>query len=227
MDDQDLATERSGRRRGTVVWLSAAGVAVLVVGIVIGSQWDGEPSPPLADRVTTSGLANLPVVEPSSEETVATARPGTTWLADLPPVDSTSIDDTYVESPWTVASARVRKTTYTRSISATGAWCSRAQVTFAVDGKYERLTAQVAIADDSLETKELDFYVLADDQRVGDIANVGPTPQPVDIPLTGVRLLTIGVEPTSTDLSDCPGPERVGVWADPSLTALGAPPTTG
>ena len=141
-------------------------------------------------------------------------------LADLPPVDSSSIDDTYVESPWTAAAAKVRKATYSKSVSATGAWCSAAQLTFALDGKYDRFTAQVAIADDSLERKELDFYVLVDDRRVAEVPNTGTTtPQPVDVPVAGARLLTIGVEPPEADASGCPGPERVGVWADPALTA--------
>jgi hypothetical protein len=168
----------------------------------------------------------LPVVAPPTTEASAPpARPNATWLADLPPIDSSSIDDTYVESPWTVSSAQVRKVTHPKSISATGAWCTSARLTFALDGKYDRFTAQVAIADNSLETRELDFYVLVDEQRA-EIPNVGPTPQPVDIAVAGASRLTIGVEPPAADVSDCPGPERVGVWADPSLTAAGSPPPT-
>ncbi|MEU4447353.1 NPCBM/NEW2 domain-containing protein [Actinosynnema sp. NPDC050801] len=222
MDDQDLTTPRARRGTRSVVWLSAAGVAVLALGIIIGGALDADPATPADARSAT-----LPQVETTAAtttataESVAAARPGTTWLSDLPPVDSSSIDDMYVESPWTAAAAKVREVTYTKSISATGAWCASARLTFAVDAKFDRFTAQVAIADDSLETKELDFYVLVDDQRVVEVA-AGTTPQPVDVPLTGARLLTIGVEPPAADLSGCPGPERVGVWADPALTP--APP---
>lgn len=219
MDDQDLNNARVRRKYLSVAWLSAAGVAVLVTGVIIGSSFDAEPATPLADRSTTS-----PQVQPTmtTSESTAPLRPGATYLADLPPVDSSSIDDMYVESPWTAASAKVRKVHYTKSVSATGAWCSSARLTFALDGKYDRFTAQVAIADNSLATKELDFYVLVDDQRVTEIPNTGTTPQPVDIPLTGARLLTIGVEPPPEDPGDCPGPERVGVWTDPSLTPAAA-----
>lgn len=222
MDDQDLKTAHVRRRTGPALWLSAAGVAVLALGIAIGSTFDAEP--------TTTAAATLPTTSPQARtstattESVAAARPGTVWLSDLPPVDSSSIDDMYVESPWTAAPAKVRKVTYTKSVSATGAWCASAQLTFALDGKYDRFTAQVAIADDSLATKELDFYVVVDGHRATEIANTGPTPHPVDLPVTGARLLTLGVEPSAEeDPSDCPGPERVGVWADPAL----APTPTG
>ncbi|MCC8244171.1 NPCBM/NEW2 domain-containing protein [Saccharothrix luteola] len=217
MDDQDLNTAHVRRKPGPALWLSAAGVAVLALGIAIGSTFDAEPATTAAPALPTTS----PQATTSTTESVAAARPGTIWLSDLPPVDSSSIDDMYVESPWTAAPAKVRKVTYPKSVSATGAWCSSAQLTFALDGKYDRFTAQVAIADDSLATKELDFYVLVDDHRAAEIANTGPTPQPVDLPVTGARLLTIGVEPLAEDPSDCPGPERVGVWADPTLTPAG------
>lgn len=73
-------------------------------------------------------------------------------------------------------------------------------------------------------TKELDFYVELDGQRVIELPNIGTTPQPVDLPVTGARLLTIGVEPPDGDANGCPGPERVAVWADPALTPAGPPP---
>ncbi|MEV8443668.1 NPCBM/NEW2 domain-containing protein [Actinosynnema sp. NPDC051121] len=219
MDDQDLTTAPARRRTGTVAWLSAAGVAVLALGIVIGSAFDAEPTTPVAAPRTTS-----PQVEPTTDptpESFAPAQPGVTWLADLPPVDSSSIDDAYVESPWTAAAAKVRNVTYPKSVSATGAWCSSAQLTFALDGKYTRFTARVAIADDSLETKPLDFYIVIDGQRVSEVANAGTEPHPVDLPVTGAARLTIGVEPPDADTARCPGPERVGVWADPALSPAG------
>lgn len=219
MDDQDLNTARARRTTRPAVWLPVAGVAVLALGIAIGSTFDAEPATPVAARPTTTPQVEAPTI---TAESVAAARPGAVWLSDLPPVDSTSIDDMYVESPWTAAPAKVRKVTHTKSVSATGAWCSSAQLTFALDGKFDRFTAQVAIADDSLSTKGLDFFVLVDGQRVSEAANTGSAPQPVDLPVTGARLLTIGVEPLAEDRSDCPGPERVGVWADPALTP--APP---
>jgi hypothetical protein len=216
MDDEDSTGARARARTRSVVWVSAAGVAVLVVGMVIGSALDAEPTTPLAARSTTS----QPVGTTTSPTggSVVPLRSGVTWLADLTPVDSSSIDDQYVESPWTAAAAPVRGLTHTKSISATGAWCTAAQLTFALDGKYARFTAQVAIADNSLMTKELDFYVLVDDQRATELPNTGPTPHPVDVPVTGAQRLTIGVEPPSGDPSRCPGPERVAVWADPALT---------
>jgi hypothetical protein len=216
MDDQDLTAAHVRRKPGPVIWLSAGGVAVLALGIAIGSTFDAEPAGTAATRSTTPPQAET--TTSATPESVAAARPGTVWLADLPPVDSSSIDDMYVESPWTAGPAKAREVTYTKSVSATGAWCSSARLTFALDGGYDRFTAQVAIADDSLVTKELDFYVLVDDRRVAEIANTGTTPQPVDLPVTGARLLSIGVEPPAEDPSDCPGPERVGVWADPALT---------
>ena len=218
MDDQDLNTAHARRRKGPAVWLSAAGVAVLALGIAIGSTFDAGPATPVAARTTTSPQVGTAVTTSSTAASVASARPGTVWPADLPQVDSSSIDDMYVESPWTAAPAKVRKVTYPKSVSATGAWCSAARLTFALDGKYDRFTAQVAIADDSLSKKALDFYVVIDDRRVTEVADTGATPQPVDLPVTGARLLTIGVEPPAEDRSGCPGPERVGVWADPALT---------
>ncbi|MGM1061235.1 NPCBM/NEW2 domain-containing protein [Saccharothrix sp. Mg75] len=217
MDGQDSRTARP-RRTGTVVGLAAAGVAVLVVGVVIG-RWDLFPPSPQA------ALPPPPVVEPvtASSEPVPdpVAGPGTTWLADLTPVGSTSIDEAYAESPWKVATARVSGVEHRKSISATGAWCSSAQLEFAIGGEYERLTARVAISDDSPVTKALDFYVLADGRRVGEVPDVGMTPQRVDVVVTGASRLTIGVEPTAADGGGCPGPERIGVWADPSLTRAG------
>lgn len=219
MDDQDLTAAPARRRTATVAWLSAAGVAVLASGIAIGSSFDAEPASPAATPPTTSAQV-APTTDPTPES-FAPAQPGVTWLADLPPVDSSSIDDAYVESPWTAAAAKVRDVTYPKSVSATGAWCSSAQLTFALDGKYTRFTARVAIADDSLETKPLDFYLMIDGRRVGEIAGAGTDPHPVDLPVTGAARLTIGVEPPEADAGRCPGPERVGVWADPALTPAG------
>ncbi|NUT52261.1 MAG: hypothetical protein HOV94_33950 [Saccharothrix sp.] len=219
MDDEDFAGAPGRRRTATAAWLSVAGVAVLALGVFIGTRLTADPPPPIAS----------PQVEPlaaptsPSESTAPAARPGATWLADLAPVDSSSIDDMYVESPWTAGAAKVRKVTYTKSVSATGAWCSTARITFALDGKHERFTAQVAIADGSLETKGLDFFVVADDRRIAEVPNAGTTPQPVDVAVAGARLLTLGVEPPDGDVNDCPGPERVGVWADPFLTTTAAP----
>ena len=217
MDDQELDSPRPRTRTRAVVWLSAAGVAVLALGMVIGGALDDEPAAsPATGHSTTS-----PQVETTAtptEQSVAPLRAGVTWLADLAPVDSSSIDDSYVGSPWTATGASVAKVTYSKSVSATGAWCSAAQLTFALDGKFDRFTAQVAIADKSLMTKGLDFYVVLDDRRAAEFPNTGTTPQPVDLPVTGARLLTIGLEPPADDASGCPGPERVGVWADPALT---------
>lgn len=213
MDDEHSSTAH--RRARSAVWLSAAGVAVLALGIAIGGTLDPEPTatthPPTSQP--------LPAVTSPTAPITAPLRPGVTWLADLAPVDSSSIDDHYVESPWTATAAKVRDTTYTKSVSATGAWCSTARLTFALDGKYHRFTAQVAIAANSLMTKELDFYVLVDDRRTAELPNTGTTPQPVDVPVTGAQRLTIGVEPPADDPSDCPGPERVAVWADPALAS--------
>ncbi|MDU0288100.1 NPCBM/NEW2 domain-containing protein [Saccharothrix longispora] len=202
--------------------LAAAGVAVLAAGVVIG-RWDlWSPSPQAASLQATSPPAAGPVTASSSDAGPApVAGPGATWLADLKPVGSTSIDEAYAESPWQVAAARVSGVEHRKSISATGAWCSSAQLEFAVDGEYERLTARVAIADDSQLTKALDFYVLADGRRVGEVPDVGMTPQRVDVVVAGASRLTIGVEPTAADGGGCPGPERVGVWVDPSLAKAG------
>ncbi|MFD1150085.1 NPCBM/NEW2 domain-containing protein [Saccharothrix hoggarensis] len=223
MDDRDREPARAGGRGRTVALLSAAGVAVLALGVVIGTRLDTSSTSAAADSPPTSATPPTTPATVVTSESIAMLRPGATWLADLAPVDSSSIDDMYVESPWTAAAARVRGVTYGKAVSATGAWCSSAQLVFALDGKYDKFSAHVGIAEDSLETKGLDFYVLADDKRVAEIPDVGLTPQPVDISVAGASRLAIGVEPTASDLSDCPGPERVGVWADPSLTAATPP----
>lgn len=228
MDDQDLKSARRGRP-GSVVALSVAGVVILAVGVLVGSRLGPVLSPSqAADRAsTTTTTADLPVGAPSTEVQPTAAPPNATWLADLTPVASSSIDNTYVASPWTIAAARVRGAVHGKAISATGAWCSSAQLIFALDGKYDRFSARVAIADNSLDTKELDFYVLADDKRVAEIPNTGTTARTVDVSVAGAVRLAIGVERTSADPSPCPGPQRVGVWVDPSLTAAGssAPPS--
>ncbi|WP_367137344.1 NPCBM/NEW2 domain-containing protein [Saccharothrix sp. HUAS TT1] len=218
MDDQDRDDPRDRRIAGKAVWLPVAGVAVLAAGVLIGVQLNPAPSKTEASTQVKTTSATTSTTTSAVEASIAPVRPGATWLADLAPVDSSSIDDMYVESPWTAAPATVREVTYTKAVSATGAWCRSAQLTFALDGGYERFSARVAIADNSLETKGLDFYVVVDDRRVVEIANAITEPQPVDVPVVGARLLTIGVEPPADDLSDCPGPERVGVWADPSFT---------
>ena len=48
-------------------------------------------------------------------------------------------------------------------------------------------------------------------------------PVTTDVLLLAGGLLAIGVEPPPEEANGCPGPERVGVWADPTLTPA-APP---
>lgn len=85
-------------------------------------------------------------------------------------------------------------------------------------GQYARFNALVGMADDSPETTPLNFYVLADDKVVKRIDEVGiAAPQEVDLPMTGVSRLAIGIE-APDKFGHCPGRDRFGVWIDPFLS---------
>ncbi|MFI9814626.1 NPCBM/NEW2 domain-containing protein [Saccharothrix variisporea] len=146
-------------------------------------------------------------------------EPGTTWLSDRQPVDDPP-DGGSDRGAWTSGSANVRGQTRAKAWRATGAWCGKAQLAFTLDGQFTRLTAQVAIAGDSPDTRPLDFYVITDGTRSVEFQHVGKAPQPVDVALAGVHTLAIGVEPPDGDSTRCPGPERVAVWVEARLVPV-------
>lgn len=195
---------------GRLVGLSAAGVAVLAVGMVVGTQLVPEPAT-VASSVETSSSRT------TTTTTTYSPDPNAFWLADRTPAASTSVDDRYDKSPWTSGAANLRGNTRYKAWSATGAWCGTAQLQFALDGRFGRLTAQVGIAANSEVTKPLDFFLLVDGNRVAEYQTVGGAPQPVDVSIAGARTLTIGVEPPEGDSTRCPGPERIAVWAEARL----------
>ncbi|MEJ2854002.1 MULTISPECIES: NPCBM/NEW2 domain-containing protein [unclassified Saccharothrix] len=147
-------------------------------------------------------------------------EPGTTWLSDREPTAGTTPDTENDRGPWTSGRANVRGNMREKAWRVSGAWCGKAQLAFTLDRQFTRLTAQVAIAGDSPDTRPLDFYVMTDGTRSVEFQHVGKAPQPVDIALTGVQSLAIGVEPPDGDATRCPGPERVAVWVEARLIPL-------
>ncbi|WP_309117399.1 NPCBM/NEW2 domain-containing protein [Saccharothrix sp.] len=131
------------------------------------------------------------------------------------------MDDRYDKGPWTSGPANIRGNTRDKAWSATGAWCGTAQLGFTLDGQFGRITAQVAIAGNSAVTKPLDFFILADGNRIAEYQTVGKAPQPVDVSIAGAKSITIGVEPPDGDGTRCPGPERIAVWAEARLIPAG------
>ncbi|WP_433263008.1 NPCBM/NEW2 domain-containing protein [Actinosynnema sp. CS-041913] len=210
-----LATSRDRDRPSTALLagLSTASVATLVLAIVLGSM-------DMSPRATPANAASTPPPSTTStpSETIGTAQsvpltpPNAVSLADLKPIENEAN-----ENLWTTGATRLQGVPHDKAIAVTGAWCGATQVEFALNARFERFTAFIGIADDSAETKPLDFYVLADGNPA-DFPAVGKTSRMVDIPVAGAQRLTIGVRPPTGDASKCPGPERVGVWADPLLT---------
>lgn len=196
---------------GRLVGLSLAGVAVLAAGIVLGTQLVPEPTP-----VASSAEAPSAPRATSTTTTTFDPEPGTTWLSDLDPVSAPPNTESD-RGPWTSGRANVRGNMREKAWKVTGAWCGKAQLGFTLNGGFTRLTAQVAIAGDSPDTRPLDFYLIADGTRSVEFQHVGKAPQPVDVALTGVQVLAIGVEPPDGDATRCPGPERIAVWVEARL----------
>ncbi|XVV01724.1 NPCBM/NEW2 domain-containing protein [Actinosynnema sp. CA-248983] len=195
---------------GRLVGLFAAGAAVLVVGILLGTQLVPEPTP-------VASSVEAPSTQATTTTTTHDPDPNAFWLADRKPTGSTSVDDHYNAGPWTSGPANIRGNTRDKAWSATGAWCGTAQLHFTVDNQFGRITAQVAIAGNSAVTKPLDFFILADGNRVAEYQTVGKAPQPVDVSIAGAQTITIGTEPPDGDVTRCPGPERIAVWAEARL----------
>ncbi|MBB5959304.1 hypothetical protein FHS29_005924 [Saccharothrix tamanrassetensis] len=209
------ARDRDRPPAGLLALLSTASVATLALVIVLSNQ--GIPAP--ATPAHTAGGPSPSSGPATTTDAIGTARsvpptpPNATSLTTLRPVKNEAS-----ENLWTTGTMRLKGVTHDQAIAATGAWCGSTEVEFALDGKYDRFSALIGIADESAETKPLDFYVLTDGHRVGDFPAVGKVPQLATVPVAGALRLTIGVEPPDGDASTCPGPERVGMWADPLLT---------
>ncbi|QTR02315.1 NPCBM/NEW2 domain-containing protein, partial [Saccharothrix algeriensis] len=168
---------------------------------------DAAPPPPASTTATgTDPLGGARTAQP----------PGTVALTDLRPVR-----DDPDGNLWTSGEEHLAGVPRGRALAATGAWCGTTRLEFALDGEYARFSALTGISDRSAETRPLRFYVLTDGHRAVDLPEVGRAPQPVDVPVAGVTRLVIGVQPPAGDTSTCPGPERVGVFADPLLTRAG------
>ncbi|MEU4805951.1 NPCBM/NEW2 domain-containing protein [Actinosynnema sp. NPDC023587] len=209
-----LTTSRARDRpapRG-LLSLTSASVAALALVITFGRQAAPvEPVPPQA----APNLSTTTAVDPvGSTKSASPVSRGAVSLTTLGPVENDP-----AENLWTPGPVRFRGVPHDHAISATGAWCGSNQIEYPLDGRFARFTAFVGVVDESAETKPLDFYALTDGNRVVDLAAVSDkAPQLVDIPVTGVKRLVIGVKPPAGDPSNCPGPERVGAWADPLLT---------
>ncbi|MEV0679709.1 NPCBM/NEW2 domain-containing protein [Actinosynnema sp. NPDC050436] len=194
--------------------LSLVSVAALALVIVLGSQdAPAEPTSPRAapgSSATTAGTIGTAQATPPPP-------PGAVSLVDLGPVRGDP-----ARNLWTSGPTRLAGVPHDKAVAATGAWCGSNQVEYALDGRFARFQALVGIADESAETKPLHFFALADGNRVVDFPVVqSRTPRAVDVPVAGVTRLVIGVQPPAGDPSNCPGPERVGVWADPLLVPAG------
>ena len=222
--------------RPMLVVLSISGIAMLLFVIFLGSQpversaeadsveaADGgrmDAASETADSpevtTTTETTTETTTTSPSTTST-ASSTPGsaTMFLSDVQPVEDPSAD-----SPWLVRSMQVKGVSYENSITPPDyVWCRWTQSDYVLGGAYSRFEAMVGIADDSPSTGPLTFYVLADDKRIKTITDVGiAAPKKVEVSVEGVSRLAIGIEsPLGRDISDCPGPENVGVWLNPLL----------
>ncbi len=208
-----LAATRDRNRRtpGTLAWLLGAGAATLALVIVQGLHSTPAPA---ASAPAQAGPAATTTGTVGTALSAASAPSNAISLADLTP-----IKNGLAQNLWTTDPVRLNGIPHDRAVAATGAWCGSTQIEYALDGKFTRFTATVGIADQSAETKPLDFYVLTDGIPAAELRAVGgKSPKPVDVPVTGAARLVIGVKPPAGDPSTCPGPERVGAWAGPLLT---------
>lgn len=224
-----VAHERDRGRlaNSLLIWLSASGASTLLLIILLAGQTSGSSASAPAggnSAAASSSLTSSPSTSRSVVGTTTTAvsptatsltpppaaAPDVTWLADLQPVVS--------NEDWTIKPVQVKGVTYNRALSVEGKWCDSTQVDYVLGGQYSQLKAMVGMVDNSPETRPLTFYVLADGKPIKKISEVGiANPQPVELSVAGVSRLAIGIESLAGD-GDCPGPDRVGVWIDPSLT---------
>ena len=189
-----------------------------LIPLAILSSKDGKVVPPSGtggNLLTTKSpaLATAPTGSTTSPSSSARVDPETAWLVDQQPVVENS-------KGWTTKPVQVKGATYTKALAVRSVWCDSIQLDYALGGQYARFKALVGMADDSPEITPLNFYVLADGKVVKKISEVGiAAPQEVDLPMTGVSRLAIGIEKLDREYSPtCPGAERVGVWIDPSLS---------
>lgn len=188
-----------------------------LIPLTILSSKDRKEAPPFGtggNLLTTTrppATVTAPTGSTASPSSSADVGPETTWLVDLQPVVKNS-------EGWTTKPVQVKGTTYTKALAVRTVWCDSIQLDYVLGGQYARFKALVGMADDSPKTTPLNFYVLADDKVIKKISEVGiAAPQEVDLPLTGVSRLAIGIEKLDHG-SQCPGAERVGVWVDPFLS---------
>ncbi|RKT56569.1 NPCBM/NEW2 domain-containing protein [Saccharothrix australiensis] len=208
------ARDRDRPSAGLLALLAGASVATFALVIVLGSQ--GAPAPASTAGPTPAATTTSAPGTPRSTPAGPSSRPNTISLTDLRPVRNDA-----TENLWTTGPMRLRNVSHDHALAATGAWCGSVRVEFALDGKYDRFSAVIGISDESAETKPLDFFVLADGRPAADFPATGRTPRLVEVPVAGVTRLVLGLEPPDGDVSSCPGPERVGGWADPLLTPAG------
>jgi NPCBM/NEW2 domain len=233
-----VAHERDRGRlaNSLLIWLSASGASTLLLIILLAGQSSGLSAPDHArdnPAAASSSVTPPPSTSSGSAETTTTitasptvssraatssvapssaAGPAVTWLTDLQPRVGS------VEH-WMTKPVQVKGVTYNRAVSAAGSWCFGSDAVYELSGQYRRFKAMVSLADNSPGTRPLNFYVLADGITVAKITDVGvASPQPVELSVAGVDLLSIRMEPSPNDYSSCPGPDRIGVWIDPSLT---------
>ncbi|MEU6152626.1 NPCBM/NEW2 domain-containing protein [Actinosynnema sp. NPDC047251] len=207
-----LTTTRARDRPPPRVLLSLtlAGGAALALVVVLAS---GHAPTEQATSQAAPGTPTTAADTIGSAKSIPNTAPGAISLVDVGPVRNDP-----AENLWTTGPVRLKGVPHDQAIAATGAWCGSNQIEYPLDGRFDRFTAFVGISDESAETKPLDFFALTDGNRVVDLAAVSnKAPQLVEIAVTGVARLVIGVKPPAGDPSNCPGPERVGVWADPLL----------
>lgn len=206
---------------GMIVCLSAAGASVLVLVLLLAGQPGGGQVGVLGAPSTSSaaeGPQATSARSPSgSSELPSSSAPASTvtWLADLQPIASDGPDT----QAWTVKAVQVNKKIYNRSLVVDGEWCNQTKRDYVLGGEYRRFRTMVGMTDDSPEPTPLRFHIFADGKTVKSIREAGTAgPQEVDVSVEGVNRLTLAIFPLEDEDLSCPGPERIGVWIDPTLS---------
>lgn len=199
-----------------IVWLSLSGACVLVLVVILAAQTP--PAPAQGGATTNSTATSTPASSTpasststpgSSSEPPATA--GATWLDEVEPIRRHPN-----EPDWSSRPVQVKGQTYKRALVTTETWCGNNQQEYVLGGKYTRFTAKVGLDDHSEQPRPLNFFVIADQKLVKKVSAVGLTAiEEVDVPLTGVTRLGIGVE---TESGQCHrANEVIGGWIEPQL----------
>lgn len=98
------------------------------------------------------------------------------------------------------------------------------EIEYALEGRYEALSAIVGVADDALPAGErgaVRFRILGDGRELFSSEPLlpGDLPQPVQVGLTGVQRLLLRAEPLALDLAPA-----YAVWGEPVLIRRAGPP---